>query len=57
MGHVKGAVHKLQIFGREECIDFLFSKYIRPKRSLNARLGHSKPISLDYPGFYQVFPF
>ena len=34
--------HKLQFFGRETYI--AFSKHLRPKRSLNARLGHSKAI-------------
>ena len=37
----KGGVHKLQIFCREKYIDFC-SKNLQPKRSLNARLGHSK---------------
>ena len=43
MGHVQGGIHKLQMFGRETCI--VFSKHIRPKRSRNARLGHSKIVT------------
>ena len=43
----KGGVYKLQILGREKIIDF--SKHRRPKRSLNARLGHSKVLGPDRP--------
>ena len=39
----KGGVHKLHLFGREKYIHV--SKTLRPKRSLNARLGHSKVLT------------
>ena len=41
----KGGVHWFQIFGHEKYNDF--SKHIRPKRSLNACLGHSKITGLE----------
>ena len=38
-GPCQRGVRKLQIVGREKCKDFL-SEHLRPKRSLNACLGH-----------------
>ena len=47
MGPAKGGVHKLQIFCREKYIEKL--QNILPKRSLNARLGHSNGGTLEHP--------